>query len=263
MQQKAERKDSQEALADRNYNNSEIEEKYRKEREKRLRGDGIKQYRTVNDDKLRSFLRDPWAESSSRRNTVDKDVEVLIIGGGFGGMLVAASLIKAGVENFLILEKAADFGGVWYWNRYPGVACDTESYIYMPLLEELGVMPTEKYAKGPEIRDHAQRMGRHFGLYDRAVFQAEVDTLEWDDFTARWLARTKQGDQVRARYFVSAGGTLHLPKFPSLKGIETFKGRSFHTARWDYDCTGGNVEGDLHKLKGQKVGIIGSGRISR
>ncbi|KAF2416401.1 phenylacetone monooxygenase [Tothia fuscella] len=240
----------------------DVEQKYKAEREKRLRSDGIKQYRTVNDETLQGFLADPWSDNEKKRAPVDREAEVLILGGGFGGMLAAVRLIQAGVKDVLIVDKAADFGGAWYWNRYPGVACDIESYIYMPLLEELDFMPSEKYAKGPEIRSYAQKVGNKFGLYDRAVFQAEVNAIDWDSSKSRWIAKTKQGDRIQAKFFISAGGTLHSPKFPSLKGIETFKGPSFHTARWDYESTGGNVEGGMHKLKGKRVGVIGSGASS-
>lgn len=233
-----------------------LREKYRAERDKRLREDGIHQYHEL------EGLEDPYADPNFTRDPVVKDAEFLIVGGGWGGQLIAANLIKNGITNFQIIEKAGDFGGVWYWNRYPGAACDTEAYIYMPLLEELGYIPTEKYARAPELLNHARRIGKHFGLYEKALFQTEVLELSWDESSKYWVAKTSRNDQIRARFVATASGPLHNPKLPNIQGIETFKGHSFHTTRWDYNYTGGDTTGGLHKLADKRVGIIGTGATS-
>jgi cyclohexanone monooxygenase len=182
-----------------------------------------------------------------------------VIGGGFAGLLAAARLREAGVEDLRMIEKGGDFGGTWYWNRYPGAACDVESYIYLPLLEEVGYMPKEKYSKAPEILEHSRAIGRHFDLYRDALFQTEVTELRWDDAEARWVISTNRGDAMRARFVVMANGPLHRPKLPGIPGIESYQGHTFHTSRWDYDYTGGSSEGGLTKLADKRVGIIGTG----
>ena len=186
-------------------------------------------------------------------------VDVVVIGGGFGGLLAGARLRQAGVEDIRLIEKGGEFGGTWYWNRYPGAMCDVESYIYLPLLEELGYVPTEKYVRAPEILAHSRAIGEHFGLTDGALFQTEVTGLEWDDEQSRWIVSTNRGDALRARFVVMANGPLHRPKLPAIPGIESFRGHSFHTSRWDYDYTGGDSNGNLTGLAGKRVGIIGTG----
>jgi cyclohexanone monooxygenase len=184
---------------------------------------------------------------------------VVVVGGGFGGQLAAARLREAGIDDLRIIEKGGDFGGTWYWNRYPGAACDIESYIYLPLLEEVGYVPTEKYARAPEILAHSRAIGKKFGLYERALFQTEVSELRWDEPARRWIVKTNRDDAIRARFVVMANGPLHRPKLPGIPGVESFKGHSFHTSRWDYDYTGGNSDGGLVGLKDKRVGIIGTG----
>jgi cyclohexanone monooxygenase len=129
----------------------------------------------------------------------------------------------------------------------------------MPLLDETGYVPTEKYARCGELLAHAQMLGRRYGLYERALFQTEVKKIVWDAATSLWTVHTDRGDNLRARFVVSAAGPLHRPKLPGLKGIESFKGHSFHSSRWDYEYTGGNSNGNLHKLADKRVGIIGTG----
>jgi cyclohexanone monooxygenase len=181
------------------------------------------------------------------------------VGGGFGGLLAAARLREAGVKDIRIIEKGGDFGGTWYWNRYPGAQCDIESYIYLPLLEETGYLPKEKYSFANEIRAHARRIGETFDLYGAACFQTEITELRWLEDEARWLVSTNRGDAMKARYVVMSNGPLNRPKLPGIPGIETFKGHSFHTSRWDYAYTGGNSEGGLDKLADKRVAIIGTG----
>jgi cyclohexanone monooxygenase len=233
-----------------------LREKYRAERDLRLRPDGNDQYREPVGE-LERMLADPHAEQIDRAPLAD-DVDVVIVGGGFGGLLVGARLRQAGVASIRIIDKASDFGGTWYWNRFPGAACDIESYIYLPLLEETGYLPTEKYSKGPEILAYTKALARHFDLYDEACFGTEVTELRWRPDRARWLVRTDRDDAINARFVVTAGGPLHRPKLPGIEGIETFGGHSFHTSRWDYDYTGAAEEG-LPGLDGKRVGIIGTG----
>ena len=174
-------------------------------------------------------------------------------------MLMGVRLREAGIDDFRIIEAGGDFGGTWYWNRYPGVQCDVESYIYMPLLEELGTIPTEKYAHGPEIFAHAQAIGRHYDLYAGAVFQTQVRGLAWDDDAKRWLVRTDRDDRIRARFVCMANGPYSKPKLPGIPGVGDFRGHTFHTSRWDYDYTGGDTSGGLTKLSDKRVGVIGTG----
>ena len=235
-----------------------LREKYRLERERRLRADGIDQYVHLA-GRYAHYLDDPYAAPASPRAPREEQVDVLIVGAGFGGMLAAVRLQDAGIRDIRLIDKAGDFGGTWYWNRYPGIACDTESYIYMPLLEEMGYVPTRKYAPGPEIFEYSRRMGARFDLYNRALFRTEVTEMRWGDDEARWLVRTDRGDALSARFVVQAAGRLHLPQLPGVPGIEAFKGRSFHTSRWDYAYTGGDHTGNLTGLADKRVGIIGAG----
>lgn len=235
-----------------------LKEKYRIEREKRLRPDGNVQYRDLS-GVYADFDKDPYVEPGFTRPAVTEKIDVLIVGGGFGGMLAGVRLRQAGVDSFRIVEKGGDFGGTWYWNRYPGAACDVESYIYMPLLEETGYIPKEKYAKAPEIFAHCQRIGRKFDLYKAALFQTQVERMDWDEDARRWNIQTNRGDRIAARFVIIAGGILHKAKLPGIPGIETFQGHSFHTSRWDYSYTGGGPHGGLTRLADKRVGIIGTG----
>ena len=235
-----------------------LRRRYDEERDRRLRTDGNDQYVEIT-GKFAHFLDDPYADPAFTRAPIARTVEVVIVGGGFGGLLAAARLRAAGVEDLCIIEKAADFGGTWYWNRYPGAACDTESYIYLPLLEETGYMPQGKYARAPEILEHSRRIGRHFDLYPSALFQTVITDMRWLDDEARWLVATDRNDALRARFVVLAGGPLNLPKLPGIPGVDSFAGHTFHTSRWDYAYTGGDANGKLTGLADKRVGIIGTG----
>ena len=215
-----------------------VRQKYRAERDKRLRPDGNDQYVEVTGEFAR-YLDDPYVARTGREPLTD-EVTVACIGGGFAGLVTGARLALAGVDDVRIIEKGGDVGGTWYWNRYPGAQCDTHSFVYMPMLEETGHMPTEKYAHGPEILDHARRIAEQFGLYDNACLHTEVTALTWDDDDSRWIIETDRGDRMRARFVTIGTGPLHKPKLPGIAGIETFTGHSFHTSRWDYDYTGGD-----------------------
>jgi len=186
-------------------------------------------------------------------------MDVIVIGGGFGGLIAGARLKESGIERVRIIEKGGDFGGTWYWNRYPGAACDVESYIYLPLCEELGFVPKEKYTHAPEILEHSHNIGEKYGLYEDACFQTEVTGLEWDELAVNWIVRTNRNDSMRARFVAMSNGPLNRPKLPGIRGIGDFKGHTFHTSRWDYAYTGGGPEGGLSKLANKRVGVIGTG----
>jgi len=232
--------------------------KYRAERDKRLRPDGNAQYIEPT-GRFAHFLDDPYTPRAEREPLTD-DVTVAFIGGGFAGLVCSARMKQAGISDIRIIEGGGDVGGVWYWNRYPGAMCDTAAMVYLPLLEETGHMPSEKYVHAPEIHAQAKRIATTFGLYDNAVFSTAITRLEWDDDASRWIIHTDRGDRMRAKYVAMGTGPLHRPKLPGIEGIDTFGGHCFHTSRWDYDYTGGDPSGALlHRLGDKRVGIIGTG----
>jgi cyclohexanone monooxygenase len=235
-----------------------LKAKYLAERDKRLRSDANQQYVEMA-GKFAHYLDDPYIASRDDRGPLSDEKDVVVIGGGFGGLLAGAKLREAGVEDIRIIEKGGEFGGTWYWNRYPGAACDIESYVYLPLLEETGFVPERKYSQGPEIRAYSNRIADRFDLHRDALFQTEVTDLSWDEDSRRWTVSTNRGDAIRARFVVMANGPLHRPKLPGIPGIEQFEGHTFHTSRWDYDYTGGDQNGGLDKLGDKVVGIIGTG----
>ena len=247
-----------ETSKDDEFDPAALRERYRAERERRLRPDGNDQYIEVVGD-FASYLDDPYANQAIEREPLTDEVEVLVIGGGFGGLQAGARLREAGVEDVRIIEKGGDFGGTWYWNRYPGAQCDIESYIYLPLLEEVGYIPKEKYSYAREILDYSQKIGRHYDLYKGAIFQTEVTGMEWDEASTRWLVTTNRGDALRARFVAMANGPLNRPKLPGIPGITEFKGHTFHTSRWDYEYTGGGPDGNLERLHDKRVAVIGTG----
>jgi len=192
--------------------------KYRAERDKRLRADGNEQYREIKGE-FAHYLDDPYVEPGFKREPLTDDTEVIVIGGGFGGLLAGARLREAGVQDIRLIEKGGDFGGTWYWNRYPGAACDIESYIYLPLLEEIGYMPVEKYSRAPEILKHSRAIGEKYDLYRNVCFQTEVTEMRWDEKNSRWIISTNRGDRMKARFVVMANGPLHRPKLPGIPGV--------------------------------------------
>ncbi|AWS40092.1 NAD(P)/FAD-dependent oxidoreductase [Streptosporangium sp. 'caverna'] len=235
-----------------------LRQKYLEERDKRLRPDGNDQYLRLT-GRFAHYLDDPYTPITERAPKTDH-VTVAFIGGGFAGLLTGARLREAGVDDVRIIEKGGGFGGTWYWNRYPGAQCDTASFVYMPLLEETGHMPTEKYAHAPEILEHCRRIAEHYGLYDDALFHTEVEDLEWDEARSRWIIRTNRGDEFTAQFVAMGTGPLHVPKLPGIAGIESFRGHSFHTSRWDYDYTGGDPSGTpMERLADKRVALIGTG----
>jgi len=246
------------AMLDLGFDPDALREKYQVERDVRIRDDGNDQYREVKGD-FSHYVDDPYVEARIERDPLEDEVDVVVIGGGFGGLLTGARLKEAGISDVRLIEKGSDFGGTWYWNRYPGAACDVEAYVYLPLCEEMGYIPKEKYAKAGEILAHSKAIGEKYGLYDNVCFQTEVQELEWDEDASRWIIKTNRGDRIRAKFVCMSNGPLNRPKLPGIKGIDLFKGHTFHTSRWDYAYTGGGPEGDLDGLKGKRVGIIGTG----
>jgi cyclohexanone monooxygenase len=232
--------------------------RYRAERDKRLRPDGIRQYQEPEGDFSR-YVDDPYVAPGFTREPLTDEVDAVVVGGGIGGLLAGARLRDAGLERIRVIDKAGDFGGTWYWNRYPGAQCDVESYIYLPLLEETGYIPKEKYSRGPEILEYLQSVGREYDLYRDACFQTEISEVRWDDELSRWVVSTNRDDAIKARFVVMSSGPLSRPKLPAIPGIASYAGHTFHTSRWDYVYTGGSVEGGLVGLAGKRVGIIGTG----
>ncbi|MDA0791746.1 MAG: NAD(P)/FAD-dependent oxidoreductase [Proteobacteria bacterium] len=236
-----------------------LRERYRQERDKRLREDGDAQYIEMAGEYAHYANDDPYADPDFEREAIDEEVEVAIIGGGFSGLLAAARLKEQGVTDVRIIEAGGDFGGTWYWNRYPGAQCDIESYCYLPLLEELQYLPKEKYSYAPEIYEHSQRVGQAYGLYDIAYFQTRVTDMRWLEEERRWLVSTNRNDRIRPRFLIQAIGTASRPKLPGIPGIRDYEGHSFHTSRWDYDYTGGDHNGNLTGLADKRVAVIGTG----
>jgi cation diffusion facilitator CzcD-associated flavoprotein CzcO len=235
-----------------------LRERYKIERDKRIRPDGNEQYLQPT-GRFADLLDDPYVDVVPREPIHD-EVTVAIIGGGFAGLVTGARLKQAGITDVRIIDKAGDMGGVWYWNRYPGAQCDTAAMIYLPLVEEVGTVPSAKYVTAPEIWAHARRIATTFDLYEGALFSTGITSLTWDDEASRWIIGTDRGDELRARFVAMGTGPLHRPKLPGIEGIETFAGHTFHTSRWDYEYTGGDPDGSpMDRLADKRVGIIGTG----
>ncbi|HRY03531.1 MAG TPA: NAD(P)/FAD-dependent oxidoreductase, partial [Beijerinckiaceae bacterium] len=190
--------------------------KYIAERDKRLRPDGNAQYLQL-EGQFADYLDDPYMPVVARTPKTDH-VTFAFVGGGFAGLVTCARLVEAGVSDVRIIEKGGDFGGTWYWNRYPGAQCDTASMVYMPLLEETGHVPTEKYAHAPEILAQCRRIGEKYGLYDNALFHTEVKSLTWEAAGSRWIIETSRGDRFTADFIGLGTGPLHVPKLPGIPG---------------------------------------------
>jgi len=234
----------------------EIKERFAAERDIRLdyRPPGTDQYMEATGDYAHYEI-DPYADETIERDPITDTVEVLLIGGGFSALLTSARLREVGVESIRIVERGADVGGTWYWNRYPGVACDVVAYDYLPLLDEMGYVPSRHYARGPEILDHCRAIAERYDLYDLAVFQTTVTSTTWSADEELWHVATDRGDLMKAQFVICANGTLAKPKLARIEGMADFAGHSFHTSRWDYDYTGS----DLSNLADKRVAIIGTG----
>jgi len=225
--------------------NAEEQAKYRSFKEDRR---GAADYMAMEGDFAR-YLDDPYSGDPVPREALDDECEILVVGAGFAGLLLWHKLSQAGFTDVRFCEKGGDVGGTWYWNRYPGIACDVESYSYFPLLEEMGYFPTMKFASGFEIFEYCQTMAERFGFYDHCLFHTTVEKTEWDESAQRWTVYTDRGDAMKARYIILANGILTTPKLARIEGMERYQGESFHTSRWRYDID----------LTGKRVGIIGTG----
>ncbi len=235
-----------------------LRKKYQQERDKRIRSDGNAQYQMASGD-WAGFASDPFIDKPLQRDALNDFVEIAIIGGGLGGLLLGVELKEQGFDDIRVIDESGDFGGTWYWNRFPGAMCDIESYVYLPLLEEMGYMPSEKYASGDEILSYLQSIARRYSLYNNACFQTSVTKLVWSDTDSHWLIETNRGDRIRARYVCMSNGILNRAKLPTLPGLETFTGKIFHTSRWDYRYTGGSTKTPMTELNDKRVAIIGTG----
>ena len=250
-----------EVVSKKPFDKEALRKKYAEERNKRIRADGNDQYIEIKNH-WNHYLEDPYIEKQDREPVIDH-VTIAFIGGGFSGLVSGARCVEQGIDDIRIIEKGGDFGGTWYWNRYPGAMCDTAAMIYLPLLEETGHMPTKKYAYAPEILRQCQRIGEVYNLYDNALFHTEVTDLIWDEQRRVWSIKTNRGDNFTAQFVGMGTGPLHVPKLPGIPGIKTFQGHAFHTSRWDYDYTGGSPEGDpLQNLRDKRVAVIGTGATS-
>jgi cyclohexanone monooxygenase len=246
-----------ELIGEIDFEPDQLKSRYLAERDKRLRADGNEQYIEVEGD-FSNYVDDPYVERVEREPIFDH-TEVVIIGGGFGGLLMGGRLREAGFDDIRVIEKGGDFGGTWYWNRYPGAMCDVESYVYLPMLEELDYIPKHKYSFAPEIAEHTRNIARHYGLYDKACLQTTVTGMSWDEGSRRWTIETDRGDRMTADFVAMANGPLNRPKLPGIPGIDSYEGHTFHTSRWDYAYTGGDNSGNLTGLTDRRVAIIGTG----
>jgi cation diffusion facilitator CzcD-associated flavoprotein CzcO len=236
-----------------------LRERYRHEREKRLHREGTNQYVLSTGKFADNYEADPHMPVVPR-DPVSEDLDVAVLGAGWSGMMAAYHLKQAGVATVRHIDWAGDFGGVWYWNRYPGLQCDNDAYCYLPLLEETGFMPSKKFSDGWEIYGYCQQVAKQFGFYENALFHTLITAMRWDERIKRWRIGTNRGDEIRARFVIMANGLLNMPKLPGIPGIEDFKGRMFHTARWDYEYTGGAPKNPvLDKLSDKRVAIVGTG----
>ncbi|MBV1882737.1 MAG: NAD(P)/FAD-dependent oxidoreductase [Pseudomonadales bacterium] len=224
---------------------AEEQAKYLKFKEERA---GVADYMDM-EGEFSSYLKDLYSADPVPRESLTDECEVLVVGAGFAGLLLWHKLQKMGFTDVRFCEKGGDVGGTWYWNRYPGIACDVESYSYLPLLEEMGYIPSMKFAGGFEIMEYCQKVAEKFKFYDHCLFHTTVENTDWDETTGRWSVTTDRGDKMRAKFVVLANGILTTPQLARIKGMETYKGESFHTSRWNY-----NVD-----LTGKKVGILGTG----
>jgi cyclohexanone monooxygenase len=234
-----------------------IKQKFAEERDLRLRyrPEGTRQYTSDLSGALAKYEIDPYSEAIKPREPINDTVECLFIGGGFSALLTSARLREYGVESIRIVERGTDVGGTWYWNRYPGAACDVVAYDYLPLLDEMNYVPSRHYARAPEIFAHCQAIAKRYNLYELAIFQTTVISTSWNAAEQMWHIGTDRGDHLRAKFVICANGTLSKPKLSKINGMESFKGHSFHTSRWDYAYT----KSDLSGLADKVVGIIGTG----
>ena len=234
-------------------------QRYADERNKRLEKNiGLGQFIELT-GQYSHFGEDPNVDPGFTRDPIEDVSDAIVIGAGFGGILACARMAEAGLEKIRIVDNGGDFGGTWYWNHYPGARCDIESYIYMPMIEEVDFMPSEKYSKATEIQSLAFKLVEKYQLREHALFQTSVTSAEWSEEDQAWRIGTDRGDTLKAKYLVSATGIFPKPKLANTPGLDSFKGHMFHTSRWDYEYTGGDIDGGLTGLNDKRVAIIGTG----
>lgn len=257
-----------------------LTQKYAEEAAKRLRPEFDAQFVSLLDadnERIRGLNDDPWADHAAlnAKEPVQDGAryKFVVLGGGFGGLVFAVKLIEAGLvkgpSDLLIIDNAGGYGGTWYWNRYPGLHCDIESYCYLPLLEETGYVPKFKYSSGVEIREYTNLMAEKWGLQDKALFRTSINSARWDEESNLWNIKVNENRgpaegsrdlTIRAEFFLSCTGVFPKPHVPRIPGLDTFSGPMFHTSRWDYSVTGGSQEDpQLKNLEGKRVGILGTG----
>jgi cation diffusion facilitator CzcD-associated flavoprotein CzcO len=257
-----------------------VRQRYAEEASKRLRPEGTAQFlqlTTAEESPLRSLAEDPWVNHETL-NATRSPIEAgatyrfFILGAGFGGLQFAVRLLRDGivksVNEIRLADAAGGFGGTWYWNRFPGLHCDIESYVYLPLLEETGYVPSHKYAPAAEIREHAERIAKRWELVDKTLFRTDVQSTVWDDVAQLWTvtaiehrgpAAAPLTRVLTAQYVYLAAGVLTRPQVPRIPGLASFEGELFHTARWNYGISGGSQSNQaLTGLKGKKVAVIGT-----
>ena len=240
------------------FDPDELKSRYVSERDKRLVAEGNSRY-VPTDGVFADFGKDPWVAPGFTRAPITDHTEIIIAGGGFGGLLAGARLREAGFSDIRIIEEGGDFGGTWYWNRYPGAMCDIEAHMYLPLLEELNYAPRHRYSYAPEMFEHSRNIGQHYQLYAKACFQTAITSARWLETERKWLLETDRQDRMTANYLVLACGRQSLPKLPGIPGIDLFKGHAFHSSRWDYQYSGGDFNGGLTGLTGKRIAVIGTG----
>lgn len=255
-----------------------VEKRYVEERARRLLDEGDAQFIDISrSDRFKHFQEDPWVDTATVKDArdmfPDNRCTLLILGAGFGGLVYAVRMVQAGIrpEDIRVVDSAGGWGGTWYWNRYPGLKCDIESYCYLPLLEETDYVPKHRYAYGEEIREYAEFVAEKWGLSGSAVFQTKAQKMVWDGAAKAWRVeliqqrkgRPPQTLNIRSQFVTQANGVLNWPTLPGITGILDYKGDTFHSSRWAYNITGGSPsDPSLSKLKDKRVVVIGTGASS-